>query len=539
MKPDAQEKLQALFIAYTKKLPDKISHLVLQGQDLIKKFDREKLYEFHRAIHSLCGSSGTYGYHHLCRAARELEVCLREFLNNESLTFEQRKEISRLLDKIKTIPLALKEEKPSLTAMVDFSLKNKLIYVLDDGVEFVNELKSHFDLMGYELQTFKDFAQFKNALSKIKPIALIIDSKHLGAHEITHLQHYQQHEAAIPLFVTSKQSDLLTRLKAIRAGSTAFFPKPAEAFYLAKTVDQTCASSSSEPLRVLVVDDSQSLADYYALILEEAGMEARALMNPLHVLDVLTEFRPNLLLLDIYMPECSGVELAAVLRQEPLYASIPIIFLSTEDNRFKQLAALRLGGDDFLTKPILPEHLVSAVRSRAERAGILSSYMTRDSLTNLLNHTNILQHLEIEVARAARFKTPLSFLMIDIDHFKLVNDTHGHLMGDRVLRKLSELLVTHLRKTDFVGRYGGEEFAVVLPDTESEAAITLCKNIRELFSQIVFKTGAREFHVTLSAGIASFPKVRGAKNLIEAADKALYQAKHEGRNREREVFFKI
>lgn len=525
-----QDKLQALYVAYTRNLPDKINMLEKQWQELSQQWSHEKLIEFHRAVHSLCGSSGTYGYKELSHTARELEVYLKLLLDKEIITLQQQQEVIKLLNKVVATQLS-GEEKASIAPVKILSV-NKLIYVLDQDYDFISEVKTNLDAMDYNVHVFGDFSALKKALQEKTPGAMVVDVDCLNANAINDLQKLQSRDNPVPLFCTAKHGDLLTRLSAIRAGSVGFFQKPIEAFYLTKTLDQLCDVSALEPLRVLIVDDSQSLAEYYAVVLQEAGMEVRTLTDPLCVLDMLTEFRPDLLLLDVYMPKCSGLELAAVLRQEMLYAGIPIVFLSTEDDRVKQLDALSLGGDDFLTKPILPQHLVAAIRSRAKRAGILSSYMTRDSLTGLLNHTNILQHLDIELARATRLKKDLSFVMVDIDHFKSINDTYGHAMGDRVLRKLSELFLTRLRRTDLVGRYGGEEFAIILPDTNGDVALNVCQQLREKFSQIVFKSGHKEFNVTFSAGIAAYPRAPDTSRLIDMADHGLYTAKKQGRNQE-------
>jgi len=144
----------------------------------------------------------------------------------------------------------------------------------------------------------------------------------------------------------------------------------------------------------------------------------------------LFEFTPDLILIDLYMPECNGTDLAKVIRQLDAFVSIPIVFLSAESNLDKQLFAMGLGGDDFLTKPIQSQHLISSVTSRIRRSRMLRSFMVRDSLTGLLNHTAIKDLLDGEVAGAIRQKKPLSFAMIDIDHFKQINDSYGRCRQD-------------------------------------------------------------------------------------------------------------
>jgi diguanylate cyclase (GGDEF)-like protein len=249
------------------------------------------------------------------------------------------------------------------------------------------------------------------------------------------------------------------------------------------------------------------------------------------VMRALVEFMPDLVLMDMYMPTCNGLELAAVIRQQEAYVSIPIVFLSTEANLDMQLKAMQIGGDDFLTKPIQPEQLVSAVSSRVQRSQTLRSLMVRDSLTGLLKHTIVKERLEVETARAQRQGIPMAFAMIDIDHFKLVNDMYGHATGDRVIKSLARLLQQRLRKSDIIGRYGGEEFALILPNTDSMAASKVLDELRDGFARIRQQSNGAMFYTTFSCGVAEFPSCDNAARLIDAADRALYAAKHAGRNR--------
>jgi diguanylate cyclase (GGDEF)-like protein len=325
-----------------------------------------------------------------------------------------------------------------------------------------------------------------------------------------------------PIILLSPDSNVNTRLAAVRAGASALLMRPVSMLDLVDTLDPLSEQAAADPFRVLIIDDDPRICKYYQMILSEAGMETLICNKPLEAFQVLSEFRPELIIMDLYMPECR--------RQEPAFDSIPIVFLSSEDDLLKQLDVMTIGGDDFLTKPIRPEHLVMAVYTRAQRFRSLRSLMLRDSLTGLLNHTTTKEHIEVEVARMKREGKSMAVAVIDLDHFKSVNDTYGHAAGDRVLKALASLLKQRLRSSDVIGRTGGEEFAVALSGVNADAAMIIMEGIRVAFSKIKHQHEQGEFTCTLSCGIAIFPQFGDAIALADAADRALYKAKDAGRN---------
>ena len=334
----------------------------------------------------------------------------------------------------------------------------------------------------------------------------------------------------VPLACMSNSGAIEARLGAVRMGCQAYFTRPLDMTGLLDTLDRLTAPPQAEAGRVLIVDDSPALAAFYAAHLNDAGFVTQMVNDPLKTLDALNEQTPELILLDMNMPGASGEEIAEIIRQQNAYLSIPIVFLSAESDVGRQREAMSMGGDEFLHKPIEPEHLISAVKGRVIRYRALRALMVRDSLTGLLNHTSFKERLRAEAARAKRQGKPLAVAMIDIDFFKKVNDTYGHPAGDLVIKNISRLLKQRLRGADVIGRYGGEEFAVALPDTPIEGAVRVLDHIRESFSAIVQHAGDQTFQVTLSAGVAQYGAASDGESLIQAADEALYAAKHGGRN---------
>lgn len=224
--------------------------------------------------------------------------------------------------------------------------------------------------------------------------------------------------------------------------------------------------------------------------------------------------------------------MAQIIRFNDAWLRVPIIYLSAETDISQQMKALLKAGDDFVTKPISDNALVATVLARAQRARLLSNALARDSLTGLLKHADIKEQVAVEVERAKRSDKPTCVVMLDLDHFKNVNDQYGHAVGDNVIRALANLLRQRLRRGDSLGRYGGEEFTAVLPDCNLQQASEILDAIRLRFAELQFNTkDSGSFSVTFSAGIAQSQPQLKASELIELADQALYRAKAAGRNR--------
>lgn len=534
MNDKAKLKLQKLQAEFPKHFAAKLDGVVRQWRALNSHFDKQEFRDMHTAVHSLCGSSSTYGYSFLSQAVRDLEIYLKQLLDYQTLNGTQQSEISRLINCIKD---TLQDEKKILPAdrieaFSDKTVTNTLVlYLIEHKGKAERSLQANLKEVGYTLTFLKTLTKLQNIIKSQIPAAIIIDEYHLNDKNISELAKLKQHYQINMLCVVDND-DVQTRLKSIRTGASIFLQKPVDIFYLTNRLVHLCALSTKADYRILILEDSESLANYYALVLEEAGMRVRVITKPMQLMQELRDFSPNLLLMDLYLPECTGFDLAMIVRQEECYASLPIIFVSTENDRYKQLAILNsCGGDDFLTKPVLPQNLVAAVKSRAQRAALLTSYIVEDSLTKLLNHTYILTQLQLQIIRAEREPQTISVAMIDLDHFKQINDKYGHPIGDIILKKVAVFLSSQVRHTDFIGRYGGEEFVIIFPNTPLQNAMKLCNRILENFSATTFDANGYELHITLSIGVAEHPTHKTVDSLIAAADRALYQAKSKGRNR--------
>lgn len=335
--------------------------------------------------------------------------------------------------------------------------------------------------------------------------------------------------ARMRVILVAEDESFEFRLAAARAGVEAVLRHPLDIVELGAWLEDFDAAGGREP-SILIVDDDELAGQSYAVVLEEAGMRTHVIADPTAALEAISAFSPDLVLLDLHMPVADGLEVATIIRQCRRDLSLPIVFLSGERDAERQDVARKIGGDDFITKPVDLTRLAPQVRMRAERAMLLRQVMERDSLTGLLNHARFKDRVATELERAARTGSPVSVCLVDIDHFKAVNDTHGHQVGDRVLRTLAHSLVGGLRKIDVVARYGGEEFGIILPVTPLRAAGAVLNRLRRRFGEIAFDGSGGRFLSTFSAGIAEGDRDSRMEELLRRADEALYEAKKAGRN---------
>jgi len=539
-----EEKLRGLRNSYIQHLPGKIKDVQKLWNSLCNGWQNETIDELHRIVHSLAGSAGTFGFAQMGEIARSADNILKNYRDTEMPPHNSVKdELEDIFEKLSSICNSITEQaeetKDSTGLDVGYkpdhknsTVKNR-IFMVDDDNESASELALQIEQFGYEVTVFNSIEAFKKEIAVTPPTAVIMDvvfpeGEFAGIEAVRKIQ--RQRAVHLPVIYVSTYGDLKSRLNAVRSGGDAYLTKPIDINMVVETLDILTSFHGNDSYRILIVDDDKYLAEHYATVLRNADLDVKIVNDPMDIMNVLVDFNPELILMDIYMPGCTGLELAKVIRQNVSYLNLPIVFLSTETGQEQQYAALRMGGDDFLTKPIDEGHLISSVISRAQRSRKLAEAITRDSLTGLLNHAKLRDQLDIEVLRAERQGTNLTFAMIDIDFFKKVNDNYGHVVGDHVIRDIARTLNQQLRRTDIIGRYGGEEFAVILPDTDEKSAKYALDKIREEYAQKHHAVGKEHFNITFSCGISGISSSKSAEAIVVKADEALYEAKKKGRN---------
>ncbi len=303
-------------------------------------------------------------------------------------------------------------------------------------------------------------------------------------------------------------------------------------------------AGNTEKMRILIAEDDKISRRVLEASLTEWGYEVTSVADGKDALGLLRgENAPRLAVLDWMMPGLEGVEVCAKIRERVDHPYVYVLLLSTRSEKQDMLAGLKAGADDYLTKPFdtqelrarlfAGERIIKLQDELIAARDALQFQATHDALTGLLNRGAILRDVTRELTRARREHVSLGVILVDIDHFKGVNDDYGHLTGDAVLHGVALRMSGLLRAYDSIGRYGGEEFLVLAPSSDAEGAMQFAERLRAGVESTTYETEAGSLRLTLSLGVAiSDPE--GAPNtqaLLQAADAALYRAKARGRNR--------
>ena len=530
---DRRKALEARFAslseAYVAGLPQRF--VALDGtlmQDDGSGVSLGNLQRLRRLAHTLAGSAETFGLRELGGRARALEAAALSGAADP-------RSLATLLERCKQADRTPRAAAtPALEETEAGSFAAPEILVLEADRATGEELAGQLDYFGFRTRVLNDRRDLAESLNGTRTKAVIADIAYVedggdGARGIGAL-----HAAGVlsaPVVFLSEHDEFHDRLSAVQAGGAAYLTRPFDIVPLVDRLDVLTGQERDAAYRVLVVDDDVDVGHYHAAVLASGGIDTRVCDTPSAVPAVLAEFRPDLVLLDLHMPQCSGADLAAVIRQLEGFLTMPIVFLSGEGDARRRLGAMGRGGDDFISKPVVEEHLLAGVNLRVARARQIACLAERDGLTGLLKHTSIKEALSREMNNARRGNYPCAFVLLDIDWFKKVNDAYGHLAGDRVIKSLARLLRSRLRETDWIGRYGGEEFAIVLPHCSAAPARALVEEIARRF-RAVRHQGAPgvDFAATFSAGIAECRSVDTVDTMIHAADCALYEAKRDGRD---------
>jgi PleD family two-component response regulator/EAL domain-containing protein (putative c-di-GMP-specific phosphodiesterase class I) len=408
-------------------------------------------------------------------------------------------------------------------------MNNKLIWITPDSDDARTLPQS--PLIGeLEIERISDIATLPGMAGREDMRVLVADASYLEAALQLRDAVKSASSLNLPLLVISRHSDLATRLLALRHGADAFFAPPLDTDAIVeKIAELTGLSKDAKPYRVMVVDDDPAQANFAAAILNKAGVEVCKVTETLKILDTLRSCKPDLILMDVYMPDASGIELTTIIREHEEWMDLPIVYLSAEHDPEKQLDALSVGGEDFLTKPIRPKHLVATVRNRIDRARVLrerSSEGRRQDNDPALVRKNILEHLEKIHSSPASTSASAAVFYLEIDTPILLLEKVNLDGIDQIMSEIRETCKQSLQPMERISRFGDFCLVIIAQRSDRQALLDLAQQIKDAIDPKRFKIGPNELNTSVSIGLRLLDtQDQDASQLINDAIRACHQAR--------------
>ena len=439
------------------------------------------------------------------------------------------------------------------------------VLVVDDEPTNVKLIEAHLKAEGFDFTPAYDGQSALNLAKEKLPDVILLDvmMPDMDGFLVTGKLKEDPATRDIPVVLVTALDGSDNRVRGLNAGADDFLTKPVNRFELlarvralhqmkllqdelknrlaiAKNMVDHHEDDQPKPKSVMIVDDDINLSKQYCKILEGQQFLTCTCLSVKSALEKLASKQPDIILLDRLLPDKDGIDFLEELKSDERYRHIPVIILTAMTDLEPKIEGIERGADDYLVKPIDHTELVARIRAGLRRSetqaelkrDLVTAQVTTvtDRLTQVRNRHYFESDMEYRIAQANRHDDRVfCVLMVDIDHFKHINDDYGHLIGDSVLRTVAQELEKQARTSDIVTRYGGEEFAVVLPETELQEASNVAERMRSHIEALAID-GVKE-SVTASFGISQYQKGdHSYSDIVERADQALYEAKEQGRN---------
>ena len=526
---DADEEFAALRRDYLRDAPERLAEL---RKDLaaFRAGEQDALESLRQRFHRLAGSGGSYGFPGVTEIAREMEHWI---LTPPAPTPQKADRFEQAVQDLRSVfdTAAGDLDMPTVLGRLPGFGYRALIVMRDSKVR--DGIVGALQKSGFENEVHDGDIDPWDVPPSRRPDLVVIGTD-IGEDALVLARYWAAATPERPrAVVLADPGEQLDRLRTAAAGLDAVFGPaalPAELALYARGL----ARVGAPPPNVIVVEDDPAQAQLFATWLGQLNARVSLCSNAESARETLARELPDLVLLDVDLPDVDGYAIARLIRQDPRLALVPIVFLTARHSLADEMEGLRAGGDDFIAKPVDRSHLLQVVLTRTERGRRIRELVHRDGLTGILNHATLMAELEHAVAFAARHGEPLCFLMLDLDHFKRINDTHGHLTGDQVLVHVASVFRKAIRNSDLLGRYGGEEFGIILRRCPPANGRVIAEKLRLALAESPLKLrDGTELSPRASIGIATFAgeEERSAAEITLAADRALYLAKASGRDR--------
>jgi len=497
--------LKQTFLRY---LPERMDAIVEGWFSLAgKSWNSAKLAQILQRVQDLSSVANKIGFIKIHQGLKPLGQCLQALLDiRKTPTPQQIQQINNLVHRLR--PLYLIDDNVE-DSVLGTGIKIFQILYLCNKEDLAPGLAGAISELRWPFMRFTQITDLSHKINQGLPSALIIDAAMLDqiAPLLSHIAREKvSGQEPLVLIVLSQSNTFELRLQALRVGAAAFFSTPIDPQAVTARLRRLITPLPEMPYRILIMDDNFTQAEFTSAILRKGGLEVRIATEPLQFFEILETFRPDLVLMDLYMPNVDGIELTKIIREQISLTSLPIVFISGEQDADKQLDALKSGGDDFVTKPVRPHHLLTTVKSRILRARafqITTDKDDRDPITGLLNRHSLFEKIEQILARGSRDQIS-GLICIEIDGMESIRETVGTKGSDALLVTLGAKLLSHLAPEDLCAHIDDNRFAVLAMRTQKQDLVQLSENLVQTISKKPIAVEGLTTPPTLSAGLYLF-----------------------------------
>ncbi|WP_445425366.1 putative bifunctional diguanylate cyclase/phosphodiesterase [Alishewanella sp. HL-SH06] len=536
MKQTDKNKWRAMQIQYRLNLRHKAESIQQNWMALQQNTDPAALTQLQHLSHQLAGSGSIYGFPDVSRYAKSLNHLLQSVeptkVSNDTTIKLQLADLIQELNNHYTDEYVADEPEVPLAAL---GFNHAKIVFVDDDTDMLQYHRAPLEAAGYHVIELQDIKQLSATVAEQQPLAAICDmvfpeGETAGADYLIALR--EQQGINFPVIFISAFDTFDSRLAAVRAGSSHFLAKPVSSQALIQMLANLLQPQEANPYRILLVDDDADVLRFYRQALQLAGYQIFCTNDPKNALTLMIKHQPELVLIDLHMPGCHGLELGQVIRQHNELVNIPIVFMSADESTDEKLAAVRLAGDEFIHKPIAPWRLLMVVEARVKRSRLLQQQKRQ-----IMRQPELVQHLDTltalptlwllkkDIEHLQQNRQPFYILKLNLNKFHLVNDVYGHGTGDLLLQTVAWKLAQQLRAEDKLYRQNGDEFWLLIHSADVNAVQKLAE---KLLFQLSQHSEAFHANINLSASIglcASHDQTANADTLMQQANMAQHEAK--------------
>ena len=494
------QKMEQMWLKYQDKMAERMQVLQTAVATVKEAELSAKLHhDAERAAHKLAGVLGMFSRDAGTEIAREIETLLQD---NPQLNPQQQASLISLVTDLDSL-LALDK-----TLIADKISETKLLLVSAEGQLFP-ELQRLGKTQGMAWQQVNDITQAQAWLQTNSPYLVVIDTATATkeAEYLSLISELSERNPAVPSLVLSDRSNLSHRVTTARAGASSFLVKPVTPGIIWQTTNQLLTHTQSAIASILIVDDDEVFLAAMRSLLQPWGIKVSVLEEPLRFWEVLQATQPDLVILDVDMPEINGIELCQTLRSDLDWQELPVLFLTAKQDAKTIQQVFEIGGDDYISKPVVGAELIARINNRLDRSRLLRDLATQDRLTGLKNRSQSSREIENLLPQAQEHNQSLCLAVLKMTELQQINLQYGHPTGDRVLAQWGKVIQAAFRHQEITGYWGNGDFIIALPNNDkTQGKEYLTELLTILRKQIFTSPEGDRFQVAFNCATAQFPQ---------------------------------